>query len=62
MEDKYKAQNEYHKRIGIKSVPFKLKVELADKFKEKCNKNKQTYASVISGFMEEYIKDSDTNE
>ena len=47
----------YQKKAGYITKGFKLKKELADRFKEACDTAGMSQASVISKFMEEFIKE-----
>lgn len=51
-----KASEKYQKKVGMVAKAFKLNGDLANDFKAACEKAGVSQASVISGFMEEFIK------
>lgn len=50
------ASAKYQAKVGYITKGFKMKKELADAFKEACERSGVSQASVISDFMREYIK------
>ena len=50
------ASEKYQKKAGIIVKGFKVKRELADEFAKACERSGESQASVISTFMQEYIK------
>lgn len=62
MTDKYKAQEKYEKKNGITVKAFKIKKDLADSFKETCDKAGKSQASVITELMQQFIKENGGND
>lgn len=58
--NKYKhiATDKYHKKIGLTSKSYKLKVELVENFEKSCKKNKKSQASILSELMQKYIDEN----
>ena len=50
-----KATMKYQAKVGLTAKAFKIKRELADEFKETCERLGQSQAAVISDFMKQYI-------
>lgn len=50
-----KATAKYQQKAGYISKGFKLKKEIAEKFRLACEKNGESQASVITRFMESYV-------
>lgn len=50
-----KATKNYQKKIGLIAKSFKIKKELADEFKEACEKAGVGQAATISRLMQEFI-------
>lgn len=51
-----RATAKYQKKAGLVTKGFKLKGELADEFKETCERIGVSQASAISKFMREFIE------
>lgn len=56
MTDKYKAQEKYEKKNGITVKSFKIKKDIADSFKEACDRAGKSQASAISELMQQFIE------
>ena len=52
-----KASAKYHEKVGLVSKSFKIKKELAEQFKESCEKAGVSQASKISEFMRVFIEE-----
>mgnify|MGYP002854343140 CR=1 FL=1 len=48
----------YQDKIGYISKGFKMKRELADEFRDVCQRNGVSQASVITEFMRKYIEEN----
>ena len=55
-KDKYAAQKAWQKKAGLKSYTFKTYAAISQAFKEACEKNGVSQASVLSAYMVEYAK------
>ena len=53
-----KATDKYQKKAGIVSKAFKVRKELADEFVLACERAGRSQASVITEFMQEFIKNN----
>lgn len=51
------ASQKYQQKVGLIAKSFKLKKELADQFKEACDRKGEAQAVVIARFMEQYIRE-----
>jgi len=51
-----KATRLYESKIGLISKSYKLKREIVESFKEACEKQGVSQASVLSAYMVEYAK------
>ena len=51
-----KATRLYESKIGLISKSYKLKREIVESFKEACEKNGVSQASVLSAYMVEYAR------
>lgn len=51
------ASKKYQQKVGLIAKSFKLKKELADQFKEACDRKGEAQAVVIARFMEQYIRE-----
>lgn len=51
-----KATRQYEKKVGLISRSYKLKKSIVDDFKEACEKQGVSQASVLSAYMVEYAK------
>lgn len=54
-EYKFKAQDEYHKRVGLISKSYKLNSILVSEFAEACTKASTTQAQQLSLMMQQFI-------
>lgn len=52
------ASEKYQKKVGIVAKSYKLKKEVADNFKEACQKNGEAQSVVITRMMMEYIENN----
>jgi len=57
-----RASKRYQEKIGIIPRTYKLKSQIADKFKETCQARGESQASVITRLMNEYINKSPHTE
>lgn len=55
-QDKYSAQNRWQKKVGLKSYTFKTYDTIIVAFREACESNGVSQASVLSAYMVEYAK------
>ena len=55
-QDKYSAQNRWKKKVGLKSYTFKTYDTIIAAFREACESNGVSQASVLSAYMVEYAK------
>lgn len=55
-QDKYSAQNRWQKKVGLKSYTFKTYDTIIAAFREACESNGVSQASVLSAYMVEYAK------
>lgn len=55
-QDKYSAQNRWQKKVGLKSYTFKTYDTIIEAFREACESNGVSQASVLSAYMVEYAK------
>lgn len=53
------ATRKYQQKVGLISKSFKIKKDLAERFKKTCDKKNVSQAAVISEFMEEFIKNNE---
>ena len=53
---KSKATRLYESKIGLISKSYKLKRDIVESFKEACEKNGVSQASVLSAYMVEYAR------
>lgn len=53
------ASRKYQQKVGLVAKSYKIKKDLADRFKEACDKNGEAQAVVITRFMEQYIKETE---
>lgn len=51
-----KATRQYEKKVGLISRSYKLKKSIVEAFKEACEKEGVSQASVLSAYMVEYAK------
>ena len=51
-----KATRQYEKKVGLISRSYKLKKSIVESFKEACEKNGVSQASVLSAYMVEYAR------
>lgn len=51
-----KATRQYEKKVGLISRSYKLKKSIVEAFKEACEKQGVSQASVLSAYMVEYAK------
>lgn len=51
-----KATRLYESKIGLISKSYKLKRDIVESFKEACEKNGVSQASVLSAYMVEYAR------
>lgn len=51
------ASEKYQKKVGIVAKSYKLKKEIADGFKEACERAGQSQAAVLTELMQQYIKE-----
>ena len=51
-----KATRQYEKKVGLISRSYKLKKSIVEAFKEACEKEGVSQASVLSAYMIEYAK------
>lgn len=51
-----KATRQYEKKVGLISRSYKLKKSIVDNFKEACERQGVSQASVLSAYMVEYAK------
>lgn len=51
-----KATRLYESKVGLISKSYKLKREIVESFKEACEKEGVSQASVLSAYMVEYAK------
>jgi hypothetical protein len=52
------ATRRYESKVGLISKSYKLKKDIVEAFKEACEKNSVSQASVLSAYMEEYTKEA----
>ena len=50
-------KDRWNKKAGYKTKGFNLRGDIADEFAKACEKSGRSQASVITEFMEQYIKD-----
>lgn len=55
-KDKYTAQKKWQEKAGLKSYTFKTYTTISEAFKEACEKNGVSQASVLSAYMVEYAR------
>ena len=55
-KDKYSAQIKWQKKVGLKSYTFKTYDTIIAAFREACESNGVSQASVLSAYMVEYAK------
>lgn len=55
-KDKYAAQKRWQKKAGLRSYAFKTYGSILDAFKEACEKQGVSQASVLSAYMVEYAR------
>lgn len=55
-KDKYTAQKRWQEKAGLKSYTFKAYTAISQAFKEACEKNGVSQASVLSAYMVEYAR------
>lgn len=55
------ASKKYQQKVGLIAKSYKIKKEIADRFKEACDMNGESQAVVISRLMEQYINQEDKN-
>ena len=51
-----KATRQYEKKVGLISRSYKLKKSIVEAFKEACERQGVSQASVLSAYMVEYAK------
>ena len=51
-----KATRLYESKVGLISKSYKLKKDIVEAFREACEKNGVSQASVLSAYMVEYAK------
>ena len=51
-----KATRQYEKKVGLISRSYKLKKSIVDDFKEACERQGVSQASVLSAYMVEYAR------
>lgn len=51
-----KATRLYENKVGLISKSYKLKRDIVESFKEACEKNGVSQASVLSAYMVEYAR------
>lgn len=59
---KYKAQEEYQKRIGLKAKSYKLDEDLVNNFKIACEKADISQAKQLSIMMQQFIDSVNNKE
>ena len=57
-----KATRQYEKKVGLISRSYKLKKSIVDNFKEACERQGVSQASVLSAYMVEYAKAAGTEK
>lgn len=53
-----KASTKYQKKVGLISKSYKIKKNLADEFKEVCDKKGVGQAETISKLMQQFINEN----
>ena len=53
-----RATDKYQKKAGLVAKSFKIRKELADDFAQVCERAGRSQASVITEFMQEFIKNN----
>ena len=53
-----KASEKYQKKVGLVAKSFKLKKDLAEEFRETCDRLGVAQANVLSEFMQKFIDDN----
>ena len=56
------ASRKYQQKVGLVAKSYKIKKELADRFKEACDKKGEAQAVVIARLIEQYIQEVDGGE
>lgn len=54
--NKYRFQEKYAERNGLSAKTYKLNKEIADRFREVCNKIGKSQSSVLTEFMTKFIE------
>ena len=55
-----KATERYREKVGIITKSFHVKREIAERFKDACDRSGEPQSAVIVRFMEEYIKETES--
>jgi len=55
-KDKYSAQIKWQKKVGLKTYTFRTYDTIIAAFREACESNGVSQASVLSAYMVEYAK------
>lgn len=55
-KDRYASQKRWQEKAGLKSYTFKTYTAISQAFKEACEKNGTSQASVLSAYMVEYAR------